>query len=391
MERKLHEVKPREQSGRDSYSRYKAQVRSAALAALSILEGKAVDRVYCDLHDDFVVRKVVDGKTIYTFYQVKTKGKKNYQWTLNDLFGLNKRIRDQTKQNNEAIRQSFVGKLLAHTVLFGESCEAVVFQTNIHINDDVEEVLVAITSGDFDNPYAQLLIERFKPCFDEGDKRNYSCIDLLANLQKLQLQVDVQYIKETGDFEPIARQTIYRYSEVDLEQAEVGELLMKLLALVDKKSAGIIQEITESSIEDLAGISVEDLLPILSISEDAYNSLVSGGDQKAVKSASIIQRSLSKAGANEAQIEYCSRCKTKWDIWYRNNRHVLSEFDLNIIVEGIRKLVISDGCTSSIELSKLRGPIYSLINTLRSQGVLYDLNEDLVLGGIFAEIVRMKS
>jgi hypothetical protein len=44
----LEKVNPREQAGRDSFSRYRAQVRSAAIAALSILDGESIDRVYCD-------------------------------------------------------------------------------------------------------------------------------------------------------------------------------------------------------------------------------------------------------------------------------------------------------------------------------------------------------
>ncbi len=70
---KLHEVDPREQDGRDTLSRYKAQTRAASLASLEILENNTVDRVFCDWHDDFVVRKVIDGKTHYHFFQVKTK------------------------------------------------------------------------------------------------------------------------------------------------------------------------------------------------------------------------------------------------------------------------------------------------------------------------------
>ena len=85
----LEKKKPREQSGRDSFSRYKAQVRSAAMATLSILEGKDIDRVYCDLHDDFVVRKQDANGYSYLFYQVKTKGKLNHNWTLAEVFGFN--------------------------------------------------------------------------------------------------------------------------------------------------------------------------------------------------------------------------------------------------------------------------------------------------------------
>jgi hypothetical protein len=67
----LETKKPREQSGRDSFNRYRAQVRSAAMASLSILEGEDIDKVYCDLHDDFVVRKKESNCYSYVFYQVK--------------------------------------------------------------------------------------------------------------------------------------------------------------------------------------------------------------------------------------------------------------------------------------------------------------------------------
>jgi len=96
--------KPREQKGRDTFSRYKAQVRSAAMASLSILEGKEIDRVYCDLHDDFVIRKKDDQGFSYIFYQVKTKGKQNHNWALNELFGLKSKLKDQSKQETSKIK-----------------------------------------------------------------------------------------------------------------------------------------------------------------------------------------------------------------------------------------------------------------------------------------------
>ncbi|MES9901811.1 MAG: dsDNA nuclease domain-containing protein [Sedimenticola sp.] len=87
----LETVQPREQSGRDALGGFRAQARSAALASLSILEGKEVDRVYCDMHDDFVVRINRGGQLFYVFYQVKTNKKQNHNWTLNEVFGLNSR------------------------------------------------------------------------------------------------------------------------------------------------------------------------------------------------------------------------------------------------------------------------------------------------------------
>ncbi|EOI8018186.1 dsDNA nuclease domain-containing protein [Vibrio parahaemolyticus] len=89
MSKELHNETPREQDGRDSFERYRAQVRSASIAALTILEGSEVDRIYCDLHDDFVKRRSNGGG--YDFYQVKTKSKQNHNWSLNEVFGIKSR------------------------------------------------------------------------------------------------------------------------------------------------------------------------------------------------------------------------------------------------------------------------------------------------------------
>jgi hypothetical protein len=298
---------PREQSGRDSFSRYKAQVRSAAVATLSILEGSEIDRVYCDLHDDFVVRKSDTNGFSYLFYQVKTKGKLNHNWTLNEVFGLNSRNKNQKQK---MIKESFVGKLLLHTVVFDKYCNAVVFQTNIHNHDDVVELLTDIESGEFSHKFSKVLVDNFNDCFKNELKKekleNLSQGKIQANLSKLVFETDVQYLKQSDNsFEPLVRETIYKYSEVDLERAELKEILLKLLDLVEKKSSGIIENLTAESIEELAGISIDDLLSILSISKDAYQNLLEGGDSKAIKSASIIKRSLLKAGAGMAEVEYC--------------------------------------------------------------------------------------
>lgn len=64
-----------------------------------------------------------------------------------------------------------------------------------------------------------------------------------------------------------------------IEHSESKEILMKLLELVARKSSGIVKDLTSESIEKYAGISIDDLLSILSISKDAYNCLLEGGDR----------------------------------------------------------------------------------------------------------------
>lgn len=385
--------KPREQKGRDTFSRYKAQVRSAAMASLSILEGKEIDRVYCDLHDDFVIRKKDDQGFSYIFYQVKTKGKQNHNWALNELFGLKSKLKDQSKQETSKIKDSFVGKLLLHTVVFDDHCNSVVFQTNIHNSDEVVSLLNDIESGTFGNKFAEVLLNRFNDCFPDEIESTLSDDEIKRRVSKLKFENDVQYLKDGDDnFEPLARDKIYEFSEVDLDQTQTKEILMKLVELVERKSSGVISELNNETIEEYAGISIDDLLSILSISKDAYANLLKGGDSKAIKNVSIIQRTLQEAGAGIDEVEYCSRCKTDWDLWLRKNRHVIPEFELNTITSKVRQL-LNDSMEqkNAIMLSELGTPIKNLEQELRILEILFDLTNELLLGAVFGELVKGKS
>lgn len=382
------ETKPaREQSGRDSFSRYRAQARSAAMAALSILEGGKIDRVYCDLHDDFVLRIKSDDSYSYAFYQVKTKSKLNKSWTINEVMGLKSTARKPEDHESSKIKDSFVGKLLLHTVVFDGYCDSVVFQTNVHVDDNIDEILEDVELGLFANKYSRVLAERFIECFGG---QGFSDTNIKEKLSRLKFETDVQYLKEKdNNFEPLARESIYKFSEIELERAELDEILLRLMELVQSKSEGVIDDWTADSIEASAGISVDDLLGILSISKEAYRSMLAGGDLKAIKSASIIQRSLQKGGAGSSEVEYCSRCKSEWDMWVRKNRHVIVDVDLECIFSAVRSTLLSvrDGGGKFV-LHSIRGPIKDLEAKLSKDGLLYDLNLDLLFGAFFSELIK---
>ncbi len=53
----IHDIKAREEVGRETIKRFHAQFRAASLEVVKILENNNVDMVYCDYHDDFVVRE----------------------------------------------------------------------------------------------------------------------------------------------------------------------------------------------------------------------------------------------------------------------------------------------------------------------------------------------
>lgn len=382
----LETKQPREQSGRDSFSRYRAQVRSAAMATLSILNGKEVDRVYCDLHDDFVVRLNKNNKYSYIFFQVKTKGKQNHNWSINELLGISSRVKDKTKHDANKIKNSFIGKLLLHTTVFENHCNSIVFQTNINNSDGVDKLISDISNGKFENINVVILIEKFNDCFAPDIGKVYSVKEIKEKISKLKFETDIQYLKE-GDknFEPSAREVIREYSEIDLSYTESKEILMKLLELVEKKSSGTIENLTKESIEKFAGISIDDLLSILSISKNAYRTLLKNGDSSAIKNVSMIQRIL--AGSSGEHVEYCSRCKSDWDFWIRNNRLTIAEFDLTLIVSKVRFL-LEKHSNGAIDFKDFGPRIKELILELKNENILFDLTPDHILGAVISELIK---
>lgn len=186
------------------------------------------------------------------------------------------------------------------------------------------------------------------------------------------------------------REAIFKYSEVDLQHDESEEIIHSLVALVERKSfKKALAMLSESDLDDVAGIGISDLLDILSISKGAYRELIAGGDASAIKNASIIQRKLSQAGASDEMIEYCSKCKVQWDVWLRDKRHSLAEFDLNFLLEelnSMKNLLIG----GQIALKDMQGPIKQLLVKVKEKGFT-TLSADLLLGGVLSQLVRSEA
>lgn len=386
----LENFNPREQTGRDSFARYRAQVRSAAMAALSILDNGPVEMVYCDVHDDFVVLKSENGTQKFVFYQVKTNGKANHNWTAFEVCGVNLKKND-SNQSAKIIENSFLGKMLINAANFKDSCERIVFQTNIYVDDTLKKFLEDLYEEDYSGRLPTILVENLNKLFGISNEEE-SRARTREGIKKLFIEEDVQYIKIKADgFEPLAREKIYEFSEIDLARTEAKEILLKLVSLVEEKSSGVISDWTQENIDKMSGISISDMLSILSISEDAYKYLASGGDRNALKNSSIMQRALKEAGAGEDEILFCSRCKIKWDDWLRNSRLVISEFNIHAIKGHVRDTFVSNMIGSGFNVSGLRVPVESLISTLSSKGLLFDLSEEEILGALFSELVRSRS
>ncbi len=381
---KLHEIQPREVVGRDTIAKYQAQFRAAALKCLSLLDD-SINRVYCDFQDDFVTR--IDNKGVYryNFYQVKTKSKLNHQWSVLEIFGIYKRRRDAYP---EKIADSFAGRLYLHSINFNKSCGDLIFLTNIHLDDTVESFITALKNADKENKHFKILFENFNNVFLA--ERPLDDERVLELLRKLKIEPNKSYLSPNDyGFPAIARETIFNFSEIDLRHKECEQIIINLISLVEKKSfTKLLKEISESELDNKAGIGIEDMLDILSISKGAYKLLKQSGDSRAIKNASIIHRLLSEANASEQMIEFASSCKVNWDFWLRSKRHSLAEFELNFLLESVKRTA-HDWVREKEGFDLLEIKIESLFNKYKS--ISNTLTKELLLGAAFAAMVRNES
>ncbi|WP_162253653.1 dsDNA nuclease domain-containing protein [Lysobacter sp. Root690] len=400
----LHEVKPRELVGREVIARFECQFRAAALECLRLLEGKAFDRVYCDYQEDFVIRESLHEGSAYHFVQVKTKGAKKHQWSRLELFGVPQKLpavvkaahapggcvgKAATSEQLKKIRGSFVGKLLEHTVNFSDACKTVTFLTNVYLEDQVEQISEAIRIGDVSERTVRYLADNYSAIF--GITHPFEMSIAHACIGKLRLSAGHDYLDpHHPHFESKAVKAVWDFSEIDLTHTEGIELVTKLLGLVQKKSSRkMLHELTSEDLDDFAGVGVDDLLDLLPISRGAYQNFLSEGDSNALKNASILQRKLGQAGANPELIETASRWKISWDTWFRTYRHTY-EREISFLQHALNGIYVR-WARGEVSFSGLQVEVDALKSKLSTNSLGLALTEEMLTGGVLAELVRSES
>ena len=399
----LHEVRPNEVAGRDTLARFRSQFRAAVLECLRILESKSIDRVYCDFHDDIVTREKFDGHIRYHFIQVKTKGSQKHQWTRLELFGVPKRTPKLSKgfhapggtlliasaDEISRLKNSFVGKLLEHTARFGDSCASATFLTNAYLSDEVEKIAAALAQGNVFETTVRYLSDNYGSTYNivpaPEMRAAQNCV------RKLRFSPANHHLSpDHQEFESKATKAVWTYSEIDLTHTEGTQLAERLIALVEKKSLNkLVHELTEADLDDIAGIGIDDLLSLLPISRGAYKHFLTAGDLDALKNASILQRKLSTAGADEELIEVASRWKVQWDDWFRRYRHT---YDGDIrFLQGDINNIFSSWARGEITFLSLHKSAGDLLQKWQTNPLGSSLTIELLLGGILAAMVRSES
>ncbi|MGY0652641.1 dsDNA nuclease domain-containing protein [Luteimonas sp. A537] len=398
----LHEVAPREVKGRDVIARFEGQFRSAALACLKILEGKGTDRVFCDYHDDFVERELVNGEKTYHFVQVKTKKKKSYQWSRNELLGIPKNlpkvaanvhgpggVAAPSQDESKKLSGSFIGKLLIHTAHFKDACASVTFQTNVHFDGDVEKIELALMSAQFDERTLRYLADNYSVICGPTDATLMPEIE--NRLAKLRFSGGNAFLHpHDHDFENKAKAALYQFCEIDVSHAEGLELAVKLLGLVQKRSsAETLHTMSVAELELTVSVGLDELLDLLPISPGAYRTFLANGDSSALKNASILQRKLGPLDASGVLVETASKWKVDWETWSRTARHTY-EVEWVLLQAKLNK-IYGHWAGGELAFFDIHKEVSKLLASLDHTPLKGLLTVNLLLGAVMSELVRSEA
>jgi hypothetical protein len=369
---------------------------------LKILQGTGTDRVFCDYHDDFVERQSINGEKTYHFVQVKTKKKKSYQWSRNDLLGIAKTVPKTTanvhrpggvpapsKEEAKKLSESFIGKLLIHTANFKDACASVTFQTNVHFAKDVEEIELALLSAKFDDRTLRYLADNYSVIC--GPTEPSPMPEIESRIAKLRFSGGHEFLHpHDHDFEIKAKAALYQFCEVDLSHTEGLELAVKLLSLVQKRSSSkTLRSMSASELEISVSVGLDDLLELLPVSPGAYRTFLANGDSKALKNSSILQRKLGPLDASGVLVETASRWKVEWENWSRTTRHTY-EVDWVLLQTKLNK-IYARWAGGELTFYNVKGEVTKLLLDLESTPFKGLLSIDLLLGGIMSELVRSEA
>ncbi|MDZ5436776.1 dsDNA nuclease domain-containing protein [Pseudomonas fluorescens] len=374
----------REHGGRIAIERFRAQFKAAGLESLRLLEDGDMERVYCDFHEDYVVKHVVNYNPRYRFVQVKTNGKLNYQYNILEIFGLKKRPK---KALIHDLKSSYAGKLLLHVESFGVSCQSIEIYTNVNFDDEVEQIIDEIRgAGKLTANTISLIAETRKLIASLTSKSDEEVIAFLSHL-RLSPRKQILNDEEEG-FVAQASHQIYKYSEINLTPDEVRQIIVQLLSLIEDRSAvPLASTISEEELNKKSSVVIDDVLDILTISRSAYYILKNGGDDKAIKSASILQRVLKKNGFSGETVDIFASFKVQWETWFRTNRHDIPEFRLTIIKQGITQLA-KKLATGQVDMNTITPEIATLSADMNESLTRSDISEELTFGAVLSELVK---
>ena len=324
---KLFEVEPREQVGAVTGSLYEYQYHQAAAGALQLIEKTDTALcVYCEWHDDFVVEGEVGG--LYTFYQVKTR--KTGPWTIGEFFGLGK-LNSKTGIRPLSKKKSCIfSNLWDHTRKFGVLCDGFVFLSDIELEEDFQALLdnakLCSNANDLGiNPRALFISVLSSVAVRETDVTEHG---LFAFFKKLRSELGIGSAKSLDGAKLLIADRIVKASEVKLEWSEGRKMGADLVTIVRNRSQVVLNKLprTPEELRSLKGLAVNDVLKLLSLSEEGFR-LLGEGAGEAVRTLSRLHRFCQKRSIPELLVPQFCALKTCWSAWWVKHADLVDKAD----------------------------------------------------------------
>jgi Cap4-like dsDNA endonuclease family protein len=389
--KKLGEIAPREQVGSATGGLYEYQYQQAAGACLTILDDSSTYCVFCEWHDDFVVETRTPSCSLYGFHQVKTRTASQGPWPMRLFFGLGKPklVNKKTKQKAipPADSSSIAARMLMHQSNFASVCKKVVFVTNAGVEEEVKSLLEDVKNasdpksiGGGSAVWFDELVQAYSQTFP-----GVVAEDVFAFLKILQIDSEVGQVADLDlNYFAMAKR-ILGLSEIDLKISEAVNIGRELVDIVRRKSQVVINSIPvdEDALRVSKGVTVEEVLKVLSLSSDAYKELKKQ-DGRALLTLSRLHRLCRRSGVPEQLIMSFCELKSEWDVWYRSAQHEGDPIELLGLRSECHKL-LSAHVARIIDFSALGKAAAELADSFKPRlSTAAPLNKSLVLGCILA-------
>lgn len=379
--KKIHEVKPREQSATDD--RYGYQHSQTAYESFVLLEDDDAICLYCEWHDDFVT-EYKGSANLYVFCQVKSRTLSKGPWTVNAFFGVPKAKTDKISHDSVFV------KMLEHHKNFSTLCRSFQFITNNGINDEFTGLIedVAASSDVASIPKAS------KAAFLKIAKRYETDLgvdeaSLFVLLKKIVLKPEQGHLSLHKDMLRVeVENKVREYSEVELSIPEAKRITDNLVNLIKDRANAKITSIPaqEDKLRQDKALFAENILDTLALSKDGFNSLKQNkqtGKQRLL-TLSRLQRLCAKHGFPPEYTRFVCDLKVKWDLWYLNHKYSLGDDDFEALRTSctmviVRNLPISGWAPEANRIAtEFNGKITGNLH----------VSEELIMGLLFALVAE---
>ena len=344
---RLGHVKPRERAGSQTAQRYEFQYQRTARAALTLLDDTQKHVcVYCDWHDDFVI-EVGTPPTRYVFHQVKGRTSSKGPWTFHEFFGVHYKKGAKLAAKVSVVSDKAIFPLmLLHHHNFPDSCAGLAFVTNTGFAPGLSEFIGDIAAApDMDGlPQAtRIAFDHLAGAYTRVDPPLASeASDLFAWLRGLTLHPDQGKLGDENAALLELGDIVEQFSEIDLLQSESKMIARQIIARARAKASHSTTTIPtpDNQLRKDKGIVIGELLSILSLSTEGYESLKSGVSGEIVKTLSRLQRYCKTNDLEEHVVAICG-FKAAWDIWRTPERHFMKTTDYVTLVNKAKAIIQS--------------------------------------------------